>query len=201
MIREHCPEHRNYARPDVGLRLRLMVTTAEIRRLAFLDWMRSNGLNPFQVAKASGVPYTTLDSYKRGDTQSLKGSTEVRIANAYDLPVEAIFGSSDDAGSSIEPNNVRAWREHAGLSMRQVADALGTTTNVIELLEEGRITLSPKWLRRLSPVLRVRPGWILDYAPDQLPRDVLEIFAEIPAERQDQALSILETFRRTGTAN
>lgn len=201
MIRSPCPENRNYASPELRLPVRVMTTSDEIRRLAFMDWIRSTGTNLFQVARKSGVPYSTLDSYKRGDTASLKGSTEVKIAQAYDLPVEVIFGHAEEIIDDIEPNHVRAWREHQGVSLKQLADGLGTTTSVVELLEQGRLTLSPKWLRRLSDVLKVRAGWILEYAPAELPRDVLDIFAQIPQDQQDHALQVLETFRRTGTAN
>lgn len=176
-----------------------MPIDADQRRQAFLDWMAATGGNVYQVAKRSGVAYTTLKHYEHGRTKSLRGQAEAQIANAYGLPVEAIFGPGDDLAEP-EPNNVRAWREHAGLSLEQVAGAMGATPHVLRLLEEGRITLSPKWLRRLEPVLGARAGWILDFTPADLPRDVLEIFAEIPAERQDQALAILDTFRRAGTA-
>lgn len=180
-------------------------TLADQRRAAFLAWMQEQQTNAYRVAKISGVPYTTLKSYERGPTRSLQGQAEAKIARAFNTTVEDIFGASDAVDGleapETEPNNLRAWREHQRLSVEDLAAAAETTPQIITDLEEGRITLSAKWLRRLSPVLRVRAGWILDFNPDQLPRDVLEIFAQIPEENQDQALRVLETFRRTGTAN
>lgn len=177
-------------------------TLADQRRASFLAWMQEQETNAYRVAKLSGVPYTTLKSYERGPTRSLQGQAEAKIARAFNTTVEDIFGAAEmgEVGE-IEPNNLRAWREHQRLTVEALAAGADTTSQIITDLEEGRITLSSKWLRRLSPVLRVRPGWILDFDPAELPRDVLEIFAQIPEENQDQALRVLETFRRTGTAN
>lgn len=176
-----------------------MSTVADRRRQAFLDWMSATDTNVYQVAKRSGVAYTTLKHFEHGRTKSLRGQAEAEIANAYGLPVEGIFGPAHETESlDMDPNNVRAWRLYRDMSLEETAAALGTTVQVLDLLEEGRIPASPKWLRRLSPVLRVRPGWLLDFAPADLPQDVLEIFAQIPEEDQGQALKVLETFKRTG---
>lgn len=175
----------------------MATTLAEQRRAAFRAWMQQEGTNAYRLAKISGVPYTTLKSYERGPTRSLQGQAEAKIARAHNTTVEAIFGEAEgDEVADGESNNVRAWRLHQGLTIEQLAEGADTTVEIMTQLEEGRLPLSPKWLRRISPVLRVRPGWILDYAPDDLPRDVLEIFAQIPEESQDQALKVLETFRR-----
>lgn len=175
----------------------MTATLAEQRRAAFLAWLEEEGTNAYRVARISGVPYTTIKSYERGPTRSLQGQAEAKIARAHNTTVEAIFGTveGDEVGST-ESNNVRAWRLHQGLSIEQLADGADTTPEILTQLEDGLLPLSPKWLRRLSPVLQVRPGWILDYAPEDLPRDVLEIFAQIPEDQQEQALKVLATFRR-----
>jgi lambda repressor-like predicted transcriptional regulator len=61
------------------------------RAKAFRAWMAATGTNTRQVAKASGVPYTTLASFVQGDTQSLKGENEELIANAFGIAVSEIF--------------------------------------------------------------------------------------------------------------
>ncbi len=96
---------------------------------------------------------------------------------------------------SGERNYLRAWREHRGLTQAKLADAVGTTGAVISLLESGERGLSDKWLRRLAPVLGTRPGHLLEVDPEGLDDDILDIWADIPEERRDQARDVLKTFR------
>jgi transcriptional regulator with XRE-family HTH domain len=92
-------------------------------------------------------------------------------------------------------NYLRAWREHRGLTQAKLAEAIGTTGAVISLLESGERGLSDKWLRKIAPVLGTRPGHLLEVDPEAVGDDILEIWAEIPEERRDQARDVLRTFR------
>lgn len=82
------------------------------------------------------------------------------------------------------------------MTQQELADAVGTSGSVISELEAGKTKLSPKWLRRLSPVLHTTPGFLLDFHPDELPTDILDVWSSIPDERKDQALEVLKTFTR-----
>jgi phage repressor protein C with HTH and peptisase S24 domain len=64
------------------------------RRGNFLAWMAAGKLNASKVAKASGVPYTTIVSLVNGDTASLKGVTEQQIAVAYATTTDVIFAGA-----------------------------------------------------------------------------------------------------------
>ena len=98
-----------------------------------------------------------------------------------------------------QKNHLRAWREHRGLTQAKLAEAVGTTGAVISLLESGDRGLSDKWLRKLAPVLGTRPGHLLEVDPSDVSTDVLDIWADIPEDRRDQALQVLQTFRTPGT--
>ena len=91
---------------------------------------------------------------------------------------------------------LRHWREYHRMTQGDLADKCGTTKGVISLLESGERRLSDKWLRRLAPILKVQPGWLLDHDPESLNRSVLEIWANIPQDRHDQALQVLKTFEK-----
>jgi transcriptional regulator with XRE-family HTH domain len=99
-----------------------------------------------------------------------------------------------------EPNHLKAWREFRQLTQEQLASRLDppTTGSVISLLEAGERKLSPKWLRRLAPALHTTAGYLLEYDPNELPTAILDVWADIPEERRDQALKVLETFRKAG---
>lgn len=99
------------------------------------------------------------------------------------------------------PNHLKAWRKYRRLTQQQLADAIDppTTKQVIQAIETGQRGLSDKWLRRLAPALGTTPGFLLDYDPEELPTDILDIWRDIPAEDQERARRALEIFRKTGT--
>jgi transcriptional regulator with XRE-family HTH domain len=96
---------------------------------------------------------------------------------------------------SSERNFLRAWREHRRLTQAKLAEAVGTTGAVISLLESGDRGLSDKWLRRLAPVLGTRPGHLLEVDPNDVSTDILDIWADIPEDRREQARDVLKAFR------
>lgn len=97
-------------------------------------------------------------------------------------------------------NHLRAWREYRGMTQEELAEKVQTAGNVIGLLESGGRGLSNKWLRKLAPALGTRPGFLLDFDPNDVDRELIEMVLEIDQERRPQAVEILKTFR-TGTHN
>jgi transcriptional regulator with XRE-family HTH domain len=71
-----------------------MVATIESRRAAFNTWVAQHGPTVADVARRAGVPQTTLYSYASGKSQSLKGITQEKIASAYRVSVEDLFGAA-----------------------------------------------------------------------------------------------------------
>jgi transcriptional regulator with XRE-family HTH domain len=98
-----------------------------------------------------------------------------------------------------ERNHLKAWREYRGLTQAKLAAMIDTTGPVISLLEAGERRLSDKWLRRLAPALKTRPGHLLEFDPNDVPSDILEIWEEIAEDDREQARQVLLTFvRRKG---
>lgn len=99
------------------------------------------------------------------------------------------------------PHFLREWRKHSRMTQQELADAIGTTKSVISDLERGELQLSPKWLRRLAPVLKTQPGHILDHDPETLDSDIIDIWAHIDDRDREQAIRVLRSFVRTGTSD
>jgi transcriptional regulator with XRE-family HTH domain len=99
------------------------------------------------------------------------------------------------------PNNLRAWRKFNRMTQQELADQVGTAKSVISDLERGVVQLSDKWLRKLAPVLKTQPGHILDYAPEDLDNDIIDIWSHIDKDDRQQAARVLRSFVRTGTDN
>lgn len=96
-------------------------------------------------------------------------------------------------------NRLKEWREYRRLTQSELAEKVGTSTAVISHLETERRGLSAKWLYKLAPALGTTPGYLLDHDPNDLPRDILEIWAKISEPDKEQARRVLSTFAKTGT--
>lgn len=97
------------------------------------------------------------------------------------------------------PNHLRAWRKFNKMTQQQLADAVSTTKSVISDLERGVVQLNDKWLRRLAPVLKTTPGWLLDHDPEDLGNDLIDAWSDVPEQFRPQAIAVLRTFAKTGT--
>lgn len=87
------------------------------------------------------------------------------------------------------------------MSQVELAEAIGTSHQIIGYLERGRTQLSAKWLRKLAPALRTTPGMLLDHDPHDLDTDLIEIWANADERQQRQITDIATTLTRTGTDN
>lgn len=174
-----------------------MSSLAERRHANFMAWMRASGLNSSQVAKTAKIPYTTVKSYEDKPTSSLKGDNEARIAAAYGLPIEHIFGAADPPAEMMEPNHIAAWRAKAGRTVEDVAAELKTSVDVIMQLEAGAIDLTPKWARKLAPFFGANPGQ-LSMSPEDASKDIVLAATAVPADQREQAVRVLNALKATG---
>lgn len=85
------------------------------------------------------------------------------------------------------------------MTQAQLAEKVGTTDNVISVLESGARGLSDKWLRKLAPALNTRPGFLLEFDPSDADLSILEAIVELPDENaKSQALRVINALK-TGT--
>ena len=70
---------------------------------------------------------------------------------------------------------------------------------MISMLETEQRGLSAKWLRRLAPALDTSAGFLLDHDPNELPRDMLDIWNRADERQKRQIADIAKTIVRTGT--
>jgi transcriptional regulator with XRE-family HTH domain len=101
---------------------------------------------------------------------------------------------------SAPANNLRAWREYRQLTQDELAALIGTNGSVISLLESGTRGLSLKWLQKLAPALKTKPGILLDHDPNDLDTAILEIWANVPDNLRPLARENLATFAKKNSA-
>lgn len=89
---------------------------------------------------------------------------------------------------------LKEWRKFRRMTQGDLANAVDTSISVISDLERNVLQLSPKWLRKLAPILETNAGYILDNDPNEMNTDVLEIWNNIPEDNKDLALRTLQQF-------
>lgn len=105
----------------------------------------------------------------------------------------------DDQDKNGGPNHLREWRLYRKLSQAELAERVGTNSNMIGYLESGERGLSAKWLRRLASALDTTPGMILDHNPETMDNDILEIWVNCSAREKRQLSDIARALVRDGT--
>lgn len=91
-------------------------------------------------------------------------------------------------------NQIRKLREAKGLTLEQLARAVGTTNQQISHLELGKRQLTVAWLKKLAEPLGCHPWAIVE--PESAPPDpadddlALRIRGLNPLQRQDMAMAL-----------
>jgi transcriptional regulator with XRE-family HTH domain len=88
-------------------------------------------------------------------------------------------------------NHLRAWREYRKMTQDDLAAKIGTAGNVISLLESGGRRLSDKWLYKLAPALDTRPGFLLEFDPNDVDQEILEAYLKLSPSAKKQAAQML----------
>lgn len=78
-------------------------------------------------------------------------------------------------------NNIKVYRERAGMTQEGLASAIGTTRNMLVKLERGTRPLNSEWLEKLGEALEIPPFLII--APEHVIPKVNEL-AQMLADAQ-----------------
>ena len=93
-------------------------------------------------------------------------------------------------------NQLRALRESKGLTLEQLASAVGTTNQQISHLELGKRQLTVAWLVRLAAALECHPWAIVDGATEQISaadRDLLVLARRLHSGQREALMNSLAT--------
>lgn len=97
-------------------------------------------------------------------------------------------------------NYIREIRKNSGMTLQQLADALGTTNQQISNLETGKRRLTHEWITRLSQALGCHPLDItegpgkIDAAKDDAERELLDVFRGLDDGAKMMYLHTLKSF-------
>ncbi|MFG1256334.1 helix-turn-helix domain-containing protein [Xanthobacter flavus] len=78
------------------------------------------------------------------------------------------------------PNRIQELRLASGMSLEDVAEAVGSTSSTVSKLERGRLRLTSDWMFRLAPALGVAPSDLLPQAHQEVAAE-RSISLDVPA--------------------
>jgi transcriptional regulator with XRE-family HTH domain len=83
--------------------------------------MEENGINMAELARGSGIPYTTITSFYDKGTENVKLSTLKKLAKYFNCSLD--FLADDDITEKIpqkiKPNTIAAHLDGVGLSKKE----------------------------------------------------------------------------------
>jgi len=94
---------------------------------------------------------------------------------------------------------IKAWRKHRRLTQEQLAERAGVSTGNISHLENGNQNYTQPMLEAIAEALQCEPADLLMRDPTQ-PEAIWTIWEKLDQPAKNQAIQILETFRKTGTS-
>jgi transcriptional regulator with XRE-family HTH domain len=177
-----------------------------------VKWARSRRYaSAGAAAEAVGMQAGTYRCYERGPDSAKFIALEYNHAKAFAQEFKVRWewlldglgepwlteeDSEEDAdGEYKPPHHLRAWREHRGLTVAELAKKSGLGAQTIKDVESGTMDVSGKILRALADALNTTAGYVLDNDPDDVDPGFSETVRAIPKERRRQALEILKTFK------
>lgn len=92
-------------------------------------------------------------------------------------------------------SNIRARRTELGLTQAVVAEQLGISVGLYNMLENGKRRMNETYLNGLSEILKVSPSALLDEAHPQL-SEFIDEFARLANEQdREQVLDYIRFLR------
>ncbi|NOU03447.1 MAG: helix-turn-helix transcriptional regulator [Novosphingobium sp.] len=95
----------------------------------------------------------------------------------------------------FEPQNaIRSYRLYARLTLQAIADQTSTNPAQIQRLETGKRDLDVDWMRRIAPVLNLRPADLMlekDGGLSSKERALIDTTRSIPGPKREALISLL----------
>lgn len=84
-------------------------------------------------------------------------------------PVHALYMFKKKAAEPLSPpdNFIKAWREHRGLTLEQLADMIGMSHASVQRAETGKQNYTIDTLHRIAQALGTNPVTLLLHPPDE----------------------------------
>jgi transcriptional regulator with XRE-family HTH domain len=116
-----------------------------------------------QLAKSSGVSAAEIEQIERGEVSPTLNTLR-QLAGALELTLSALFEGIDDDRISSKPFGPRLvqLRERRGWSREQLAESSGLHVDLIEQIEDERISPQLEIVRQLAEALELRLSDLLE---------------------------------------
>jgi transcriptional regulator with XRE-family HTH domain len=158
------------------------------------------GGNGFIANSASIHPVLERGYLCHGDgcTAGVHLMQEQMYALTHGLPLRAVHHAYMAKKTAKPRHFLREWRKHRGLTLERAADGLGTTHATLSRIERGKISYTQPMLEALAELYRCAPADLIVRDPSSAD-SIWSIWDQIAPEQREQAVKVLETFKKTGT--
>lgn len=79
--------------------------------------MNNRGLSKAQLAKDSGIPYTTIDGFYKKGCENIKLSTLQKLANYFDVTLDYLINGNNFILSTHEKAVIMAYRNNPEMQL------------------------------------------------------------------------------------
>lgn len=93
---------------------------------------------------------------------------------------------------------IKEWRKHRDLSQEELADRMGITRGYVSQVENGKRRYDQLFLEAAAQALNCDPADLLIRDPTDK-NAPWSIWDQIDPLQREQAIKVLETFKKTGT--
>lgn len=90
---------------------------------------------------------------------------------------------------------IREWRKVRELTLEQLAERVGMTHGTLSRIERGRTAYTQPVLEALAEALGTDPASLIMRDPEK--PGIWDIWDQIPPAEREQAIKVLETFKKT----
>lgn len=125
-----------------------------------------NGLTLRQMQDATGIDYSTLAFYERGERQ-MSSRTQQIIADYFGVSIDYLLGHTRKTAPRVEE-----LRTKRGLSMRELSEAIGFSHATISRIEGGDRKISTQQATALADFFGVSVDYLL--GADECPDPIIE---------------------------
>ena len=90
---------------------------------------------------------------------------------------------------------IREWRKAQDLTLEQLAERVGMTHGTLSRIERGKTAYTQPVLEALAEALGTDPASLIMRDPSK--PGIWDIWDQIPATERDQAIKVLEAFKKS----
>ena len=137
--------------------------------------MKERKINKAELARESGVPYTTIDGFYKKGAENAKLSTLKKLCTYFDCSLDFLADDDIEDTTIINNNknvqeenerkdfnsNLKMARERKGISQKEMSENIGVAKSTYSLYESGNREPNIQTIKKIADILNVSADELL----------------------------------------